>query len=85
MTRMRGSCIILRRFLLFRQRMMLLLAPCSSSITTLISTAVSVRSTMIHFSRRQNSPYNTCAAAGLTVFGGCTDNARGSKAFDFYV
>ena len=27
----------------------------------------------------------TCAAAGLTVFGGCSDIARGSKAFDFSV
>ena len=72
MTRMRGLFIILRRFFLFRYRMMLLLAPCSSSPITLIS----VRNTMIHFSRRQNSPY---------IFGGRTDNARGSKAFDFSV
>ena len=66
MTRMRGLFILLCRFLLFRYRMMLLLAPCSSSTTTLIS----VRSTMIRFSRRQNSPYITCAAAGLKGFGG---------------
>ena len=67
----------------FNHRMLLLLAPCSNSTITLISSRI----TMIQncLSRRQNSPYITCAAAGLMVFGGCTVIARGSKAFDFLV
>ena len=75
--------LLLLILLLFRHRMTLWLAPCSSSTPTLIS----VRIAMIQssFKRRQNTPYITCATAGLTVFGGCTDSARGSKAFDFSV
>ena len=62
------TLLLLLLLQLFRHRMMLLLAPCSS--TTLI---ISVGITMIQnsFSQRQNSPFITCAAAGLTVFGGC--------------
>ena len=58
------------------------LAACSRSTTALISVRIMIRNSL---SRRQHSPYVTCAAAGLTVFGGCTDIARGSKVFDLSV